>query len=142
MYVPTNHLDVDLSRNNSGKLTDRFTGPYIITEALSDDNFRIELPFNSRANAVFHSSKLKAGPAFDAVRPEPVLVDGEEHFEVEAIIDHRMSRGRLQYLVLWLGYPASQATWLPDCKLTHCRDAIDMYRRSRAALDEGAPWGA
>lgn len=136
VYVATSHLNVDLSRNNSGKLTDRFTGPYIITEALANDNFRIELPFNSKANAVFHSSKLKSGPAFDSMRAEPVLVNGEEHFEVESILDHRMARGRLQYLVLWLGYPATQATWINDSKLVHCREAIDAYRRARTALDE------
>jgi len=36
--------------------------------------------------------------------PDPVLVDGEEEYEVEVVINSRMFRGRLQYLVQWKGY--------------------------------------
>jgi len=35
---------------------------------------------------------------------DPVLVDGEEHYKVEAILDSQVFRRQLQYLVQWKGY--------------------------------------
>ena len=45
--------------------------------------------------------------------PDPVLVDGEQQYEVEAILDSRISRGRLQYLVQWKGYSYEHNSWEP-----------------------------
>ena len=41
-------------------------------------------------------------------------------YEVEAILDRRVRRAKLEYLVLWRGYPASQATWESECDLEGC----------------------
>ena len=41
----------------------------------------------------------------------------QEEYEVEAIQDRRVRKGKLEYLVLWRGYPASQATWEPEANL-------------------------
>ena len=43
--------------------------------------------------------------------PPPILVDNEEEFEVENILDSRIYRGRLQYLVKWKGYSDAENTW-------------------------------
>ena len=43
--------------------------------------------------------------------PDPILVDGEEHYEVEAVLDSRIFRGRLQYLVQWKGYSYQHNSW-------------------------------
>ena len=47
-------------------------------------------------------------------RPPPDLVDNEEEYEVEAILDSRkFGRGRrLQYLIKWKGYPDSDNQWI------------------------------
>jgi hypothetical protein len=37
--------------------------------------------------------------------PPPIIVDGEEEFEVEEILDSRLHRGNVQYLMKWKGYP-------------------------------------
>ena len=43
--------------------------------------------------------------------PDPVLVDGEEEYEVEAVINSCMFRGRLQYLIHWKGYSYEHNSW-------------------------------
>ena len=43
-------------------------------------------------------------------QPPPELIDGEEEFEVEEIIDDCTFRQKRQYLVKWQGYPASDNT--------------------------------
>jgi hypothetical protein len=43
--------------------------------------------------------------------PDPVLLDGEEEYEVEAVINSRMFQGRLQYLIQWKGYSYEHNSW-------------------------------
>ncbi|KAJ9511713.1 hypothetical protein QJQ45_018018 [Haematococcus lacustris] len=49
--------------------------------------------------------------------PEPELIDGEEHFEVQEIRNHRFQRGKLQLQVKWLGHPDHENSWLPYTQL-------------------------
>src|SRR5882762_1792246 len=48
-------------------------------------------------------------------RPLPDLIDGEEEYEVEHIVDSRhFGHGhQVQYLVHWKGYPKSDDQWIP-----------------------------
>ncbi len=48
-------------------------------------------------------------------RPLPDLIDGEEEYKVEHIINsRRFKRGhQVQYLVHWKGYPESDNQWIP-----------------------------
>lgn len=39
-------------------------------------------------------------------------MEGEEHAEVEEILDSRVHYGNLQYLVKWLGFPVTDNDWL------------------------------
>jgi hypothetical protein len=52
------------------------------------------------------------GPNF--TRPAPELIDGEEEYSVEKILDSRHfgRRRRLQYLVKWEGYPDVDNMWV------------------------------
>ena len=43
--------------------------------------------------------------------PLPVIVDDEEHFEVEAILDSCIFYHKLQYKVKWKGYDYEEASW-------------------------------
>uniref|UniRef100_A0A8C5SB36 Chromo domain-containing protein n=1 Tax=Laticauda laticaudata TaxID=8630 RepID=A0A8C5SB36_LATLA len=35
--------------------------------------------------------------------PKPLLIAGHEHYEVKKILDSRIFRGKLQYLIYWKG---------------------------------------
>jgi hypothetical protein len=52
------------------------------------------------------------GPNF--TRPAPELIEGEEEYSIEKILDSRWfgRRWRLQYLVKWEGYPDSDNMWV------------------------------
>ena len=43
--------------------------------------------------------------------PQPVLLDGEEHFENESMLDSHMQRGQLQFLIKWKGYAYEENSW-------------------------------
>ena len=64
-------------------------------------------------------------------QPPPEMIDGEEEFEVEEIIDERTYRKKKQYLVKWLGYPASDNSWV-DAKDLNAPQLLEEYRLSKA----------
>ena len=45
--------------------------------------------------------------------PPPILMDGQEEYEVEDILDSRLRYRRLEYLVKWRGYDTGQNSWIP-----------------------------
>jgi hypothetical protein len=101
----------------SSKLASKRHGPFQIVEEVSPVAYRLELPTSWRIHDVFHASLLSPyietashGPNF--TRPPPDLINGEEEYEVEAIINHRHhGRSRqLQYLIKWKRYPHSDNT--------------------------------
>jgi hypothetical protein len=79
----------------------------------------LELPTQWNIHPVFHIDLLTLyretimhGPNF--TRPTPELIDGEEEYSVEKILDSRhFGRRRcLQYLVKWEGYPDTDNMWV------------------------------
>jgi hypothetical protein len=86
---------------------------------MSAVNYRLELPTQWSIHPVFHIDLLTPyketimhGPNF--TQPAPELIDGEEEYSVEKILDSRWfgRRRRLQYLVKWEGYPDADNMWV------------------------------
>jgi hypothetical protein len=86
---------------------------------MSTVNYCLELPTQWSIHPVFHIDLLMPyketimhGPNF--TRPAPELIDGEEEYSVEKILDswHFGRRRRLQYLVKWEGYPDAENMWV------------------------------
>jgi hypothetical protein len=103
----------------TAKLAPRRHGPFKIIQVMSAVNYRLELPTQWSIHPVFHIDLLTPyretimhGPNF--TRPTPELIDGEEEYTVEKILDSRHfgRRRRLQYLVKWEGYPDADNMWV------------------------------
>jgi hypothetical protein len=101
------------------KLAPRRHRPFKIIQVMSAVNYRLELPTQWNIHSVFHIDLLMPyrettihGPNF--TRPAPELIDGEEEYSVEKILDSQRfgRRWRLQYLVKWEGYPDSDNMWV------------------------------
>ena len=97
------------------KLAPRKHGPFKIVQVMSLVNYCLELPTQWSTHPVFHIDLLTLyhetpthGPNYQC--PPPDLVDREEEYEVEKILDsqHFGRRQKLQYLVKWKGYPDSE----------------------------------
>ena len=65
-------------------------------------------------------------------QPPPDLINGEEEYEVEEILDSRRhGRGRkVQYLVKWKGYPSSDNQWV-NWDDMHAEEALAEFKRRR-----------
>ena len=59
----------------------------------------------------------------------PVLVEDHLEYEVEDLIQHRGRGVRRQYLVLWKGYPFTEATWEYERDLKNAPDILEIYLR-------------
>jgi hypothetical protein len=103
----------------TAKLAPRRHGLFKIAQVMSAVNYRLELPTQWSIHPVFHIDLLTPyretimhGPNF--TRPTPELIDGEEEYSIERILDSRRHsrRQRLQYLVKWEGYPDADNMWI------------------------------
>src|SRR5258708_5234596 len=76
------------------KLAPKHYGPFKITREVSPVAYQLRLPIAWNIHDVFHASLLSPyretdthGPNYS--RPPPDLIEGEEEYEVERVINHR-----------------------------------------------------
>jgi hypothetical protein len=100
-YAPGDKVYLDGSdiwtSQPSKKLAHHFLGPYVVERRVGPNAYYLQLPHSmSRLHPVFPVVKLMPAPADPILGqrsdppPDPVLVDGEEHYEVEAILNSRV----------------------------------------------------
>ena len=98
----------------------------------------MEIPKHWKIHNVFHANLITPyketelhGPNY--TWPPPDLVDGEEEFEVEKIIDMKqMGRGRkTYYLIKWKGYPTSDNSWEPQENI-HADELIKEFQNKKS----------
>ena len=116
----------------SQKLDFRKLGPYRIISKINDVAFRLQLPAGIRLHPVFHVSLLEKYNCNDVPGrfvepPPPIEVDDELEYEVESILDSKIVRGKLLYLVDWLGYDSSETTWEPVENLTNAQNKVKEF---------------
>jgi hypothetical protein len=122
-------------RRPCAKLSERFVGPFPVTQINSPVSYKLLLPKDLPIHDVFHVDLLEpyhanAIPHRVAPPPPPIVIEGDQEFEVDEILDSRMHRNRLQYRVRWSGYGPQSDSWQPATDLTNCVDALaDFHRR-------------
>jgi hypothetical protein len=103
----------------TAKLAPRRHGPFKVIKVLLPVSYQLQLPTQWSIHPVFHINLLTPyqetimhGPNYQC--PLPNLVNGEEEYSVEKILDSQLFGRRLclQYLVKWDGYPDSDNMWV------------------------------
>jgi hypothetical protein len=107
------------------KLDDKRYGPFNVIEKVGKASYKLKLPatwkkvypvFNEVLLTPFTPAKYPSQKKPDP--PPPVIVDGEEEYEVEELMDSKLVRGGIKYLVKWKGYPNQvDWTWEPEDKI-------------------------
>ncbi|CAJ0945894.1 unnamed protein product, partial [Ranitomeya imitator] len=129
---------------SSPKFKPRFIGPYRISEVLNPVSFRLTLPASFAIHNVFHRSLLRryVAPVVPSVDPPaPVLVEGELEYVVENILDSRISRRKLQYLVKWKGYGQEDNSWVCASDV-HAANLVRAFHLARPGRPGGSGEGS
>jgi hypothetical protein len=122
----------------SKKLSPRRYGPFKVIKQISKVAYQLKLPPSMRIHDVFHIDRLipfVSTEAYGAAysQPPPELIDGEEEYEVEEIIRHRVKgkkRKTNEYFVSWKGYPSSENSWVKESDF-HAPELLEEYQRSQ-----------
>ena len=124
----------------SRKLSHRRLGPFAIDAQVSRNAYRLKLPFPMRRlHPVFNVVKLTPAPAdpiagrHPTLPPPPELVEGEEEYLVEKILDSKMFRGRLKFKIKWEGYGPEHDSWEYVLEVHAPERVADFYQQNPAA---------
>jgi len=103
VMLSTKDLKYQMVRRRTEKLTERFVGPYRIKKIVSPNAVELELPSIVKIHSVVNVSKIRryVGQVEGQRKGQlgPVVIKGEEEWEVERILNKWRIRGKDKYLV-------------------------------------------
>ena len=124
----------------SEKLTERFVGLYKVKSIISANAVELQLPPTVHIHPVVNVSKLQMyKPQVEGqqvAKPAPVVVEGEEEFEIEKILNRRRIQGKDKFLVCWKGYTAEADTWEDKGNLKNAEKLVEEFEREYGEEDE------
>jgi len=103
VLLSTKDLKWQMVGQCSEKLVKRFVGPYKIKAIISSNVVELNLPATVKIHPVVNVSQIKR--YVDQVNgqrkeiPQPMVIEGEEEWEVEKILNKRRIRGKNKFLV-------------------------------------------
>ena len=144
VYKPGNRVYLDVSdiktTRPSLKLSHRRLGPFEIESQVGLSAYRLKLSHRMRQlHPVFNIVKLSAaledlilGRKLQALLP-PIIVNGEEEWEVEEILNSRWYQRRFQFLVKWKGFSREHNSWEVASDVKAPDLVAEYYRKHPAA---------
>lgn len=128
VWLSGKHLNSD---RPSKKLDWKYYGPYKVIERIGRRAYKLELPRTVKVHPVFHVSLLEkqAPDNFDR-EPQPippVIIEGEEEWEVEKILASRKHRNKRQFKIRWKGFQIDQDSWESESNVEHAQELIDEF---------------
>lgn len=118
------------------KLASKRHRPFRIQKVLSRLMYKLALPSNTKIHPVIHTSLLTpyhemAQHNKNFLEPPPDIVDGQEEYEVEAILAHRLWYGNMWYLVRWKDCPTAENSWKPEGHLKNASEILMEYKKRK-----------
>ena len=115
----------------------RYDGPYKIL-AINENHSTVmlDIPHQPHIFLVFHMLELQPFHENDdelfpdrAQHPPPlVMIDDQQEFYIDKIVDERKRNRATQYLVRWRGEGPEGDKWLPASELEDC-EALDIWQK-------------
>jgi len=140
VLLSTKELKWHMKGRRSEKLTEQFVRPYKVKSIISANIVELQLPPTVHIHPVVNVSKLQMYKSQiegqKATKPAPVIVEGEEEFEVEKILNKRKIREKEKFLVRWKGYTVKADTWEDRGNLKNAGKLVEEFEREYREEDE------
>jgi len=144
VMLSTKDLKYQMVGRRTEKLTERFVGPYKIKKIISSNAVELELPSTVKIHPVINVSRIRryVGQVEGQKKeqPLPVIIKGEEEWEVERILNKRRVQGKDKYLVRWKGFTAESDTWEEKENLKNAQEAIEEFEKEYQRGMEDVAW--
>ena len=131
--MSTKDLKFQMVGRRTEKLTEQFVGPYKVKRVVSTNAIEFELPSTIKIHPVVNVSKVhKYRNQVEGQKkktPQPVVIEGEEEWEVEKILNKRIVRGKEKFLVWWKGFMAEADTWEGRENLVNAKEALRDFEK-------------
>ncbi|SJL06853.1 uncharacterized protein ARMOST_10195 [Armillaria ostoyae] len=125
------------------KLDDKRVGPFLVLEKTGASAYKLKLPPHWKIHPRFNEKLLSpfVPPSFPNQEqpppPPPDLIDGEEEWEIEEILDSktrkvRAKRGQpsatvIDYFIKWVGHTREHNSWVTASEMGNAQEAIAEY---------------
>ncbi|SJL14660.1 uncharacterized protein ARMOST_18125 [Armillaria ostoyae] len=125
------------------KLDDKRVGPFLVLEKTGASAYKLKLPPHWKIHPRFNEKLLTpfVPPSFPNQEqpppPPPDLIDGEEEWEIEEILDSkprkvRAKRGQpsttvIDYFIKWVGHTREHNSWVTASEMGNAQEAIAEY---------------
>ncbi|MBW0577957.1 hypothetical protein O181_117672 [Austropuccinia psidii MF-1] len=117
------------------RLSERWLGPFPILNKFSTHAYHLKLPSQWKSiHPVFHISllepvKTSTIPNQNQEPPPPIIIE-EEEWEVSQILDSKLKRRKLWYLVELKGFSqdSERSTWEPAENLKNCPELVKDFQ--------------
>jgi len=133
VLLSTKNLKWQMKGRQLEKLTECFVGPYKIKGIISSNAVELELPKSIKIHPVVNVSRVRLyRPQVEGQKktpPKPVIIKGEEEFEVEKILNKKIVWGKEKFLVRWKGYMAEGDMWENRENLGNAKELVEEFER-------------
>jgi len=133
VLLSTKDLKWQMKGRRSEKLTEHFVGPYKVKGIISSNMIELELPKSIKIYPVVNVSRVRLyKPQIEGqkkIPPKPVIIEGEEEFKVEKILNKRLVRGKEKFLVRWKRYMAEEDTWENRENLKNAKELVEEFEK-------------
>lgn len=142
VLVKTDNITLSIE-SSYRKFKPRYIGPFKIIQVINPNAYRLEMPsthnsihdvFNITNLRKYHTSDLN--PSLPG--PLPDIIDDNEEYEIEKILDERTHYKKLQYLCQWKGYPPEQAQWVMATDMDNAKQLVTDWLAHKADIRKQA----
>ena len=96
-------------------------------------DIELELPKSIKIYPIVNISKVQLYKSQvkgqKKILPKLVIIEGEEEFEIEKILNKRTVRGKEKFLVRWKGYTIEEDTWENRENLENAKELVEEFER-------------
>ena len=128
-------------KRSSKKLSHKFVGSFRIEDKVKEQVYRLTLSSIYRIHNIFHVSLLKPyhhradSEEADAFMQVLELIDDEEQWEIEEILDKTKSKGTYYYKIKWMSWGDSYNQWLPEDELNNAAELKKKFDERASTIN-------